>query len=170
MKQCTGIAEPFFSFFLFFKVSHYCAAISNVALPKCYIGFLSNINLWFSVCLIFMFNSHTACLSLKMLCQVHIVKYKKLCNHTQLEVKDRETKMAAICQNVFCFKGFFSVRNYYFFSSTTSCLLQHNKKKKICHLNLPQVCSQQIQSCAKNARLWESFNRPPNWFHAWEKN
>lgn len=47
MKRCTGMAEPFFNFFK--KVSHYCTSISYAALPKCYIGFLSNINIIFTL-------------------------------------------------------------------------------------------------------------------------
>lgn len=65
-----------------------------------------------------------------MLCQVHIVKYKKLSNHTQLEVKDRETKMAAICQNIFCFKGFFLSEIIIFSAPPQTAFYSIIKKKK----------------------------------------
>lgn len=67
------------------KGTHYCTSISSATLPKCYISFPANVNLSFSVRLIFMFLAHAAYLSTKM------------CNHkerviTYIEIRQNKQK------------------------------------------------------------------------------
>lgn len=90
----------------------------------------------------------------------------KLCNHKQRVVKDRKTKIDTFWQirglkfaavhyirrGMDLPKNPFSVIIYiyiYIYLVPSKAVFLHTEQKN-CHLHLPLVCSQQIQSCTKN--------------------
>lgn len=121
----------FISYYM--KVSH-CTSIWYATLQKCYISFLSNLNMWvfFSMPHNHIYCTHSRFLSLNM--PKNNVKWEKLWNDRQRVKNHREINMATFWQEIRLSNIFISLMRgicYYkwiFFTSTTNHLLLHNQK------------------------------------------